>query len=219
MLAPKDLRQLTDILRHNEQPLWHATADIGHCFRRIGLAVESDYQGNSLSLSYLAVYLNRLFLAMLEMFRGQTVPLDQSLSAARVARWSCFGRNCARTETTWRREWTVSTMAKRCSMGVTNFIQHSRQLTNMTPCQYLNRCRLSLASELLREDPAVSVTHIALTCGFASSQYFATVFRRQYGVPPRVSPPKTFRQSNSAGAVSQWAVASQPDSPHVQSGA
>jgi AraC family L-rhamnose operon regulatory protein RhaS len=184
VLAPKDLRQLTDILRHNEQPLWHATADIGHCFRRIGLAVESDYQGNSLSLSYLAVYLNRLFLAVLEMFRGQTVPLDQSLSAGRRT-VELFWAELRENRDYLAREWTVSTMAKRCSMGVTNFIQHSRQLTNMTPCQYLNHCRLSLASELLREDPAASVTHIALTCGFASSQYFATVFRRQYGVPPR----------------------------------
>ena len=42
-------------------------------------------------------------------------------------------------------------MAKRCSMGVTSFIQYSRQLTNMTPCQYLNRSRLLLAAELLQE--------------------------------------------------------------------
>jgi AraC-like DNA-binding protein len=205
ILAPKDLRDLTDILRHNEQPLWHATADIGYCFRRIGAAVESDYQGNSLSLSHLAVYLNRLFLALLEMFRGQAVSLDQSLSAARRT-VELFWAELRENQDDLTREWTVSSMARRCSMGVTNFIQHSRQLTNMTPCQYLTHCRLSLASELLRSDPSASVTHIALTCGFASSQYFATVFRRHFGVPPR-----TFRCQRPFGKASRAAAARQAD--------
>jgi AraC family L-rhamnose operon regulatory protein RhaS len=207
ILAPKDLRQLTDILRHNEQPVWHATADIGHCFRRIGSAVESDYQGNSLSISRLAVYLNRLLLSVLEMFRGQAVPLDQSLSAARRTVELFWGELRGNNEHLTR-EWTVSSMAKRCSMGVTNFIQQSRQLTNMTPCQYLNHCRLALASELLRNDPTASVTHIALTCGFASSQYFATLFRRHFGVPPRA-----FRRQKHVGKTTRPAVQSLPSSP------
>ncbi len=185
VLAPKDLRQLTEFLRHNEQPVWHATAEIGHSFRHIGAAVESDYQGNSLSLSHLAVYLNRLFLAVLEMFRGRAVPLDQSLSASRRT-VEIFWAELRSNHESLAREWSVANMAKRCSMGVTNFIQHSRQLTNMTPCQYLNHCRLSLASEILRNDPQVTVTDVALTCGYATSQYFATLFHRHFGVSPRV---------------------------------
>ncbi|MBM3890692.1 MAG: helix-turn-helix domain-containing protein [Verrucomicrobia bacterium] len=35
-----------------------------------------------------------------------------------------------------------------------------------------------------REKPATSVTDTAYACGFSSSQYFATVFRRQFGCRP-----------------------------------
>jgi AraC family L-rhamnose operon regulatory protein RhaS len=185
VLAPKNLRELTDIFRHNEQPVWHATADVGDCFRRIGSAVASNDQDDSLSISRLAVYLNRLFLSVLEMFHGQTVPLDQSLSTARRTVES-FWTELRQNQNYLASEWTVSSMAKRCGMCVTTFIRHSRQLTNVTPCQYLNHCRLSLASELLRKDPTANVTRIALSCGFGSSQYFATQFRRRFGVPPNV---------------------------------
>jgi AraC family L-rhamnose operon regulatory protein RhaS len=54
----------------------------------------------------------------------------------------------------------------------------------MTPMQYLNDCRLDLASRFLRKSPGQSVLDIALACGFSSSQYFATVFTRRYGVSP-----------------------------------
>ena len=55
----------------------------------------------------------------------------------------------------------------------------------MTPMQYLNHCRLSVAARLLKEQPERSITNIAVACGFSSSQYFATLFRRNFGVTPR----------------------------------
>jgi AraC-like DNA-binding protein len=182
VLTADDLRQLTAILRHNEQPVWHATTDIAQCFRRISAAVQADRQGSS--ISSLAVHLNQLWLLVLEMFRGQEVPLDASLSSARRTT-ELFWLDLCQNVNHLALEWTVRGMARRCGMGVTNFIHHSKQLVNMTPIQYLNHCRLTAAARLLRERPDRSVTQIALACGFASSQYFATLFRRQFGVTPR----------------------------------
>jgi AraC family L-rhamnose operon regulatory protein RhaS len=182
VLTPGDLKELTDVLRHNEQPVWHATADICRCFRRIGAAVQSDRDGSS--ISSLAVLVNQLFLLVLEMFRGQPVSLDESLSSVRRTVelfWADLRENAEHLAL----EWTVSGMARRCGMGVTNFIHHSKQLTNMTPNQYLNHCRLMTASRLLKSQPERSVTDIALACGFTSSQYFATLFRRHFGATPR----------------------------------
>ncbi len=50
---------------------------------------------------------------------------------------------------------------------------------------YLNHCRLDEAARLLAEHPDRSVIDVAMSCGFASSQYFATQFRRRFGVAPR----------------------------------
>jgi AraC-like DNA-binding protein len=44
---------------------------------------------------------------------------------------------------------------------------------------------LNAAAEILRNDPGRTITDIALHYGFGSSQYFATFFRRQFGVTPR----------------------------------
>jgi AraC-like DNA-binding protein len=173
VLTPGDLRQLTAILRHNEQPVWRATAEIGKCFRRIGANVESDRDGSN--ISSLAVQINQLFLLVLEMFRQQEIRLDESLSSTRRT-VELFWTDVRENFDHLALEWTVRGMARRCGMGTTNFIRDTRQITNMTPMQYLNHCRLTAAAERLRAQPERSVTEIAMSCGFSSSQYFATLF-------------------------------------------
>lgn len=56
--------------------------------------------------------------------------------------------------------------------------------------QAITACRMELACRLLGTEPDRSVTDIAYACGFHSSQYFATLFRRNMRVPP-----KQWRQS------------------------
>jgi AraC family L-rhamnose operon regulatory protein RhaS len=80
--------------------------------------------------------------------------------------------------------WTVTSMAECCGLGVTHFVHQCKQLTNMTPAQYLNHCRIEAASHMLVEKAKMSITDIAFSCGFSSSQYFATVFRRHLGCSP-----------------------------------
>ena len=48
----------------------------------------------------------------------------------------------------------------------------------------LIQARLNHAADLLRRDADHSITDIALACGFTSSQYFATAFRRLYRCTP-----------------------------------
>jgi AraC-like DNA-binding protein len=182
VLTAEDLRQLTTILRHNEQPVWHATPDVARCFARIGTAAEASQEGGS--ISNLTVQINQLFLSLLEMLRCQEVRLDESLSSVRRT-VELFWTDLCQNLDHLGLEWTVRGMARRCGMGVTNFIHHSKQLVNMTPIQYLNHCRLAAAARLLKEEPDRSITEVAMACGFASSQYFATLFGRSFGVPPR----------------------------------
>jgi AraC family L-rhamnose operon regulatory protein RhaS len=182
VLTTDDLRQLTDFLRHNEQPVWHATAEVARCFHCLGAAVESSQNGSN--LSSLAVQINQLFLSVLEMFRSQEVRLDGSLSST-LRTVELFWADLCQNPDHLAMEWTVHGMARRCGMGATNFIHHTKQLVNMTPVHYLNHCRLNEAARLLKEQPTQGVTAIALRCGFASSQYFATLFRRRFGSTPR----------------------------------
>ncbi|MBN1395295.1 MAG: AraC family transcriptional regulator [Pirellulales bacterium] len=182
VLTAGDLRQLTDFLRHNERPVWRAAPEVARCFGRIGAAVESDRDGSG--VSRLAVHVNQLLLAVLEMFRRRDVKLDQSLSSARRTVelfWNDLGGDLRQLSSPW----TVRGMARRCGMGATSFIECSKQLNNATPMRRLNQCRLEAAARLLKEQPDRGVTDIALTCGFGSGQYFATLFKDRFGVAPR----------------------------------
>ncbi len=55
--------------------------------------------------------------------------------------------------------------------------------TGMTPNDYLLRCRIRKARELLSKTDK-DVTDIALDAGFASSQYFSQVFKKYTGMTP-----------------------------------
>ena len=74
--------------------------------------------------------------------------------------------------------WTSETMAQQCDIGVTCFCNLCKQITNMTPVQFLNYHRVQAAAELIENKPELSITDIAFKCGFTSSQYFATVFKK-----------------------------------------
>ncbi len=55
--------------------------------------------------------------------------------------------------------------------------------TGMTPNDYLLRCRIRKARELLT-DTDQPITEIALDAGFTSSQYFSQVFKKYTGMTP-----------------------------------
>lgn len=59
-----------------------------------------------------------------------------------------------------------------------------RRATGMPPHRWLQRRRIERACELLGGIRRVSITAVALECGFASAQHFATVFKAHMRVTP-----------------------------------
>lgn len=181
VLSRRDLDELTTCLRHNEEPVWHATPEVGNCFGRIAAAVARDREGSSVSL--LAALLNELLVHTLEMFRHREVALDEELASSQRT-VELFWADVCRHRAHLAAEWTVGLMARRCGLGATQFIHLTKRLFNMTPGQYLTACRLQTASELLQAEAGLSVAGVAEACGFNSSRYFATSFRRHFGRSP-----------------------------------
>lgn len=184
LLSPPDRAELTNILRHNEQPVWRATPEMRRCVQFVAHAVETDRQGSS--LSRIAVHINELLMLLLEMFRRKRkeVRLDSSLSSSRRT-VQLFLADLRSHPEHLELEWSVQSMARSCGLGVTRFVHHVRALTNMSPAHFLKHCRLDLAAKALRESRGATITDIALACGFASSQYFATVFAQRFSCSPR----------------------------------
>jgi AraC family L-rhamnose operon regulatory protein RhaS len=80
--------------------------------------------------------------------------------------------------------WTLELMAEKSGLARTRFAHHCRKLTNLPPMGYLQQQRVEKAKLLLAENQQ-SITGIALDCGFASSAYFASVFRQHAQCSPR----------------------------------
>ena len=69
-----------------------------------------------------------------------------------------------------------------------------RKKLHSTFREQLTRKRLEEAEILLRLHPWLSIGEIAFKCGFADSNYFSAVFRRERGMPPTA-----FRQRKYSG--------------------
>lgn len=183
VLIQSDIKDLTTMLRHNEQPVWRdVNNEIRHCFKQIAKAVAENHNRNN--ISRITVFLNELLLLILEMLRQRGISLNPSLSSSRRSVDLFLTDLCGNLDNL-SHQWSIVNMAEQCGLGVTSFIQYCKQLTNLTPTQFLNQSRVDASVKLLIEMPEMSITDIALTCGFSSSQYFATVFRRYRGCCPK----------------------------------
>lgn len=61
--------------------------------------------------------------------------------------------------------------------------RYFKESFNITFSKYLNHVRLSNAKKLL-ETTELSITEVALNCGFPNVSYFISCFRKSYGVTP-----------------------------------
>lgn len=179
VLSAADLADLTAALSHNEQPVWQADDAIAHYFEKLSEAATAydDRTGES----HLKLYVNGLLLALLDVLRRNRPTLDPTLSSTQRAVELFLAALPEHVD----QEWTLASMAAACGLGRSRFTYYCRRITNMSPSEFLTRCRVEAASTLLLNRRELSVTEVALRSGFGSSQYFATVFRHLVGWSPR----------------------------------
>lgn len=178
LMNREELAELTKLLRQNEFHVWPDCRDFHHCFQEIGRAVE-EYS-RSKDVTYIALKLNELFYLLLRMFRTRTIPLNESLTS----NFRTVQVFLSELRELLSEDWTIEKMARECNVCTTRFVQYCRQLTNQSPMQHVNTLRLERACTLLLGHPEMSIIDIALDCGFATSQYFASCFKRKYQVTP-----------------------------------
>jgi len=77
----------------------------------------------------------------------------------------------------------VERLACEAGLSLSSFKRIFHSVTGMTPHAYILHKKIDRAMNLLMEG-GKSVTEVAQECGFVSSQYFATAFKRMTGVSP-----------------------------------
>ncbi len=178
VLSKKELNELTEMLRGNETPVWQSTSKINKCF--VDLKKEMDAIDMEDSETRFKLMINELFLAIHSLFKSSSQPLNSSFTTARRT-VQLFLEDLPNHLDI---DWTLANMAKHCYMGRTQFSTLCTEITNHTPMKYLIRCRIAKAEALLK-NPAFSITDILFKCGFSSSQYFSSQFKKVKGMSPR----------------------------------
>lgn len=180
LYSRRGLQRLTTMLRQNEQPVWRADEEIARCFRKLGKAAGQG-AANPETIVRLKIYINELLVALAEMLERRKPRLDESLSSGeRTVR--LFLKDL---EQRLDEPWTLESMADNCGLKRSRFATCCRQITNVSPMEFLTRTRVDAAARRLAEQPETSITDVAFACGFQSSQYFATVFNQRLGCSPR----------------------------------
>ncbi len=182
VLTQEDQCELINILRGNEHPVWLASAEIGRVFAKLSKLVSDNAPERM--ISRIRINLNQLLTALLDLVRAQNMEVDEELTSRRRV-VELFLQELRQDPELLAFSWALDSMAKYCGMGRTTFSAYCRDLINTTPLEALNRWRLELAASRLRENPATSITSIALDVGYSSSQYFARKFQQHYGQSPR----------------------------------
>lgn len=86
-------------------------------------------------------------------------------------------------ETNYSHEMSSSDLAEIAHISPYYFCRIFKQVTGRTPTEYINEIRLRKSIELLKTD-SMSITEIAMNCGFNDINYFSRVFKKRYGISP-----------------------------------
>ena len=78
---------------------------------------------------------------------------------------------------------SLDTLAKSCNLSVGQFIRSFKKYTKVTPFVYLNHYRIMKSCTLLK-DTSVSISSIAVDCGFNNLSYFNREFKKLMNITP-----------------------------------
>ncbi|MCC8954189.1 helix-turn-helix transcriptional regulator [Bradyrhizobium sp. Pear77] len=78
---------------------------------------------------------------------------------------------------------SLADLASDCGLSASHFSRAFRQSTGLSPHQWLLRRRVELAKSLL-SDRKLTLSEVALACGFADQSHFTRVFSRLAGTSP-----------------------------------
>ena len=78
---------------------------------------------------------------------------------------------------------TADSFAQGLGYGRTNFFKKVKQLTGMSPNDYIKKIRMEEAASLLI-NTNMTAAEVAFKCGFEDQYYFSKSFKKYYGLPP-----------------------------------
>jgi len=179
VLSPQDMLALTNRLQHTELHVWASNQAVQHIVERLCKYLINNSKNETRNHSTIAILINELLLLLLSLLKSKSYSLNQHLSSKNHTLERFFNalpKICGQ-------DWSLDIMATECGLKRSQFSEYCYQIKGMSPMDYLKQCRIKLAKDLLITTE-LTITDIAFQAGFGSSQYFATVFKKETGETP-----------------------------------
>jgi AraC-like DNA-binding protein len=132
---------------------------------------------------YVDTFLMLAFHRLLQCASSAALPREQIYAKGGLPNWR-LKRALKLLEGDLSKTPTLSEVAESIHLHPTSFCRAFKQSTGLSPHRYLLVHRIDRAKEMMN-DHNLSLTQIALDCGFSSSSQFSVVFRRIMGISPR----------------------------------
>lgn len=82
-------------------------------------------------------------------------------------------------------QFDVTTLASELCMGRSKLYMQFKQMTGLTPNEFILKVKLDEAMFLLKNHPELNVSEISVRLGFSSPRYFSKSFKAIFGVAPQ----------------------------------
>lgn len=87
-------------------------------------------------------------------------------------------------EAHWNEPLSLEALSIATAVGTRTIFNQFQKWRGKTPMQFIKEVRLRHAREMLRRNPGVTITEIAISCGFGNLGHFAADYRRCWGKRP-----------------------------------
>ncbi len=82
-------------------------------------------------------------------------------------------------------DFDVTALASRLCMGRSKLYMQFKQMTGLTPNEFILKVKLDEAMNLLKNRPELNISEISVRLGFSSPRYFSKCFKAFFGVAPQ----------------------------------
>lgn len=165
----------SDTVRQVEKPLLHLPDAALKEAENIALQLQQEIEGSAIgkNLRSFGLFINLLAL-ICRAGGGVAAPKEHSTQLTATVQFLNLH---------FREKIDVDFLAHNVNMSRRGFFRRFRELTGMSPLQYILSKRLAAAEDLLRHSN-MTLDEIAYKCGFTDSNYFSRLFKNTYGLPP-----------------------------------
>ena len=131
-------------------------------------------QPDEFSQDSIRCYVMQLFLTMARNCVTEQLPTGGSFVESALA----YIRN------NYTSRLTLAETAKHCAVSPEHLSRVFKKETGFGFNEYLNILRLKKAEAILKSGSKISISQVSLLCGFNDSNYFSTLYKKNYGIPP-----------------------------------